>query len=253
MTNSAKHNAADLKAGPRIEPKVEPKIDPKAYLLRTGQPNTQRALLAIAACLAGATASWLTKSPFGLLAVVAALYLHVDRRAALLLRVAWGLAFVGAIAVHFHAHDPQSAALSLALFAVLALCIGEIVAIPSSAKLSADAVQAMRIIESMPAYTWSASPDGHITHVSASTLSYLGELADKTGLFHILDNAGWRRAIHPDDYAQVMEIRRHSLKTGLPFDAEYRYAARTGPIAGFGRSVRCRAMSRASWPAGTAR
>ncbi len=233
MTNSAKHNAADLKAGPRIEPKVEPKIDPKAYLLRTGQPNTQRALLAIAACLAGATASWLTKSPFGLLAVVAALYLHVDRRAALLLRVAWGLAFVGAIAVHFHAHDPQSAALSLALFAVLALCIGEIVAIPSSAKLSADAVQAMRIIESMPAYTWSASPDGHITHVSASTLSYLGELADKTGLFHILDNAGWRRAIHPDDYAQVMEIRRHSLKTGLPFDAEYRVRGSDGTYRWF--------------------
>ncbi|MGY4546196.1 PAS domain S-box-containing protein [Bradyrhizobium sp. USDA 4513] len=193
----------------------------------------QRAFLAIAACLAGITASWLTKSPFGLLAVVAALYLHVDRRAALLLRVVWAVAFVGAIAAHFHAHDPQSAALSLALFAILALCIGEIVAIPSSVKLSADAVQAMRIIESMPAYTWSASPDGHITHVSASTLAYLGELADKTGLFHVLDNAGWRRAIHPDDYAQVMEIRRHSLKTGIPFDAEYRVRGSDGTYRWF--------------------
>ena len=58
--------------------------------------------------------------------------------------------------------------------------------------------------------------------MSAGTLSYIGELAGKAGLFHLLDNAAWRRVFHPDDYARVMEIRRHSLVTGVPFDAEYR-------------------------------
>ena len=105
-------------------------------------------------------------------------------------------------------------------FFVVALCIGE--AVLAETKLSADAVQAMRIVKSMPAFTWSASPDGHITYVSASMLSYIGQLANRSGLFHILSNPGWRGVIHPDDYPLVMEKRRHALTTGEPFNVEYR-------------------------------
>ena len=134
-----------------------------------------------------------------------------------------GIAFAGAaIGASVNANGTHDLMLSWAAFFALALCIGEIVAAKSSGSVRADAVQAMRIIESMPAHTWSANPDGHVTYVSAGTLSYIGELADKAGLFHLLDNAAWRRVIHPDDYARVMEIRRHSLVTGVPFDAEYR-------------------------------
>jgi PAS domain S-box-containing protein len=166
---------------------------------------------------------WLTATPFGLLAPVAALYLHAGGRAVVLLRLALGIAFAGAaIDAFVDANGMRDLMLSWAAFFVLALCIGEIVAAKSSGLVRADTVQAMRIIESMPAHTWSASPDGHVTYVSASALSYVGELADKAGLFHLLDNAGWRRAIHPDDYARVIEKRRHSLATGVPFDAEYR-------------------------------
>jgi PAS domain S-box-containing protein len=165
----------------------------------------------------------LTTTPFGLLAPIGALYLYAEGRAVLLLRAALAIAFIGtAIAAYSYADARHDLLLSWAAFFAVALCVGESVAAKASGSLRADAVQAMRIIESMPAHTWSASPDGHITYVSASTLSYIGQLADKPGLFHILDDAGWRRAIHPDDYPRVMEKRRHSLKTGAPFDAEYR-------------------------------
>jgi len=195
----------------------------KERTIMTAALRQQRFFLAIIAAIAGIAVCWLTTTPFGLLAPVVALYLYAGDRAVPLLRATWGVAFAGAAIVAFlFAHDMHDLMLPWATFFALALCIGEILAAKAPGLDRADAVQAMRIIESMPAYTWSASPDGHVTYVSGSTLSYLGELADKVGLFHILDNAGWRRAIHPDDYAGVMEKRRHSLVTGVPFDAEYR-------------------------------
>src|SRR3546814_14805434 len=80
----------------------------------------------------------------------------------------------------------------------------------------------MRIIESMPAYTCSASGDGRFTHVSAGTLAYLGQRVDRPRLFHPMDSAVWRRALHPDDYERVLDRRRQSLRTGVHYDAEYR-------------------------------
>ena len=183
----------------------------------------QRLFLAILTSVTGLAVCWLTTTPFGLLAPIAALYLYAEGRAVLLLRAALAVAFIGtAIAAYSYAEARHDLLLSWAAFFAVALCVGESVAAKASGSLRADAVQAMRIIESMPAHTWSASPDGHITYVSASTLSYIGQLAYKPGLFHIVDNADWRYAIHPDDYPRVMEKRRHSLKTGVPFNAEYR-------------------------------
>jgi hypothetical protein len=140
----------------------------------------------------GLAVCWLTTTPFGLLAPIGALYLYAEGRAVLLLRAALAIAFIGtAIAACSYADPRHDLLLSWVAFFAVALCVGESVAAKASGSLRTDAVQAMRIIESMPAHTWSASPDGHITYVSASTLSYIGQLADKPGLFHILDNAGW--------------------------------------------------------------
>src|SRR3546814_11525016 len=80
----------------------------------------------------------------------------------------------------------------------------------------------MRIIESMPAYTCSASGDGRFTHWSAGTLAYLGQRVDRPRLFHPMDSAVWRRALHPDDYERVLDRRLQSLRSGVPYDAAYR-------------------------------
>ena len=117
----------------------------------------QHLLVAITASVAGIAVCWLTTTPFGLLAPVAALYLYAGGRAVMLLRAAWGIALAGAaIGASINANGTHDLMLSWAAFFALALCIGEIVAAKSSGSIRADAVQAMRIIESMPAHTWSA-------------------------------------------------------------------------------------------------
>ena len=177
----------------------------------------------IAASIAGVAVGWLTATPFALLAPVAALQLLAQGRAVVALRATLAAAFAAAaILIVLAANDMRELALSWTACFAMALCIGELIAAKPQGALRADAEQAMRIIESMPAYTWSASPDGHITYVSASTSSYTGQQAGHAGLFHLLDNAGWRDIIHPDDYQRVLDIRKHSLITGVAFDAEYR-------------------------------
>jgi PAS domain S-box-containing protein len=172
-------------------------------------------------CAAGGVACWLTATPLGLLAPIAVLYLHFEGRAVALLRAVLILACLLAfLAACLHAPSYREPPLFWAGFFVVALCIGE--AVLAQAKLPADTMQATRIVKSMPAFTWSASRDGQTTYVSASVLSYIGQRADRPGLFHILGNSGWRGAIHPEDYPQVMEKRRRALATGEPFDVEYR-------------------------------
>ena len=182
----------------------------------------QRQSLLALTCVAGIVACWLTATPLGLLAPIAALYAYVEGRTVSLLRALFVLASIcAALAACLYAASHRDLPwFWWAGFFVVALCIGE--AVLAETKLSADAVQAMRIVKSMPAFTWSASPDGHITCVSASMLSYIGQLANRSGLFHILSNPGWRGVIHPDDYPLVMEKRRHALTTGEPFNVEYR-------------------------------
>lgn len=194
----------------------------KVQPIMTAELPRRHLFLAVAASVIGTAVCWWAVTPLGLLGPAAALYFLAGGRWTALLRAVCGVAVAIALIVAvYDTNGSRDLALSWALLFALALCIGEMVA-AQGRSLPADAVQAMRIIESMPAFTWSASPDGRITHVSASMLSHIGELADKTGLFHPLDNAGWRRMIHPDDYARVIEKRRHSLATGVPFDVEYR-------------------------------
>ena len=193
----------------------------------------RRWLVAFAVAVAGAAVAWLLTTPLGLLAPVAALYLVCgDRNWRPLAAISLLGCAVALIFAYFGAPAAREPAISWAAFFGLAFCVGEVVA-AAVKSASADAMQALLIIESMPARTWSASPDGRVTHVSDSMLSYLGRERRQAGLFHILDNAGWRDAIHPDDYQRVMDTRRHSLVTGIPFDEEYRLRGSDGTYRWF--------------------
>lgn len=193
----------------------------------------RRWLIAVAVAVAGAAMAWLLATPLGLLASVSALYLVAgDHSWRPLAAISLLGCLVALIVAHFGAPAAHELAISWAAFFGLAFCVGEVVA-AAVRSVSPDAMQALRIIESMPARTWSASPDGRITHVSDSMLSYLGRERRQSGLFHILDNAGWRDAIHPDDYQRVMDTRRHSLITAIPFDEEYRLRGSDGTFRWF--------------------
>jgi PAS domain S-box-containing protein len=189
----------------------------------TTEFNLSRAALAITAIAIGSALSTANASPAGLVAPIVVLQIYAGRRATSLLRGAWILGFLFcAIVGLFWAGGARDIWFSWAAVFALILCIGELLQASGSKAQEADATEAMRIIGSMPAYTWSATPDGRVTHVNVGTFLYMGRSPGNRSLFHELDGAGWRDVIHPEDYERVLETRRASLISGLPFDAEYR-------------------------------
>jgi PAS domain S-box-containing protein len=195
----------------------------------TAERSRQYWVPAIVGAAIGFLLFGLMDRPFGLLAPVAAMYLYVSGKTVWLLRAVWGVALLGsAVAATLFAADMRDQLLSWTAFFVTALCIGEFVEAKTSTLFGADMVEAMQIVKSMPAFTWSASADGHITHVSAGTIAFAGMTQITQGLFHRFENAAWRRIIHPDDYDGLMSIRRESLITGAAFDAELRLRRHDG-------------------------
>jgi PAS domain S-box-containing protein len=195
----------------------------------TAERSRQYWLPAIMASTVGILLCWFMNAPFGLLAPIAAIYLYLPGRAVWWLRAAWTIALLGSVVgATYVASGDRDHILEWTAFFALALCIGEIIEIKTSTIFGADALEAMRIVGSMPAYTWSASPDGHATYVSAGTFAYTGLQPATGGLFHLLDNAAWRRIIHPDDYSGLMDNRRESLALNIPFDTELRIRRHDG-------------------------
>lgn len=89
-------------------------------------------------------------------------------------------------------------------------------------EFDAHAARAIRIIESMPGFAWSAGPDGRFIYVSPNTLTYLGTAQIELDPLADVDEFGWRRVVHPDDYDRVADRWRHCLRTGEAYNAEHR-------------------------------
>ncbi len=68
----------------------------------------------------------------------------------------------------------------------------------------------------IPVHVWSATPDGNLDYVSDLTATSLGRSASE------LVGEGWLGSLHPDDVAPVLERWAHSLKTGEPYEVEFR-------------------------------
>jgi PAS domain S-box-containing protein len=101
--------------------------------------------------------------------------------------------------------------------------------------------RAWKIIESMPAFAWSADADGRFTYVSPNTLAFLGSAHAELNTSDKEDEFGWRLTVHPDDYERVAARWRHCLKTGDHYDTEHRLRRADGVYHWFrnsGRPVR---------------
>lgn len=185
--------------------------------------NRARGALAVMVIAIGSAWSMANASPLGLVAPIVVLQVCAGQRAVVPLQIVWMLGLlIVAVAGFIEAGGARNVWFSSAALFALALCIGELLSAREPTGQQADADEAMRIIGSMPAYTWSATPDGRVTHVNTGTLAFIGRNPNSTSLFHELDGAGWRRSIHPDDYDEVLRKRRESLLSGMPFNAEYR-------------------------------
>jgi PAS domain S-box-containing protein len=91
----------------------------------------------------------------------------------------------------------------------------------------AEAARALKIIESMPGFAWSADAAGRLTYVSSNILAPTGSASED-----------WGRIVHPDDYDRVATRWRHCLQTGDDYDIEHRLRRADGVYQWFRTSGR---------------
>jgi PAS domain S-box-containing protein len=89
-------------------------------------------------------------------------------------------------------------------------------------------------IDTIPAYVFSALPDGTIDFASQRFLDYLG-LSTEAAL-----GWEWVPLVHPEDRDRAVEIWRESLATGKPGENEHRYRQANGEYRWF--LARCSAL-----------
>jgi PAS domain S-box-containing protein len=73
------------------------------------------------------------------------------------------------------------------------------------------------VVETIPAMTFTALPDGSSTFVNKRWTEYTGLSVEKTA------GAGWERAVYPEDLARHSEKWRISIASGQPFEDEARF------------------------------
>src|SRR5579872_7181661 len=84
-----------------------------------------------------------------------------------------------------------------------------------------------RIVETIPALVWCASPDGELTYVNQRILDYTGaSLGD-------LAKAGWVSFLHPDDVQETVAMWADAVRSGHPHDVQYRLRKRDGTYRWF--------------------
>ncbi len=73
------------------------------------------------------------------------------------------------------------------------------------------------IADTMPQIVWSTTTDGYHDYFNQRWYDY-------TGMPRTHDQGwNWKDYLHPDDYDRAVEVWQHSLKTGEPYEVEYRF------------------------------
>ncbi len=70
--------------------------------------------------------------------------------------------------------------------------------------------------DSMPQLVWITRPDGYHEYYNQRWYDYTGTETGTT------DGKGWNDLFHPDDQKRAFKLWNHSLKTGEPYEIEYR-------------------------------
>lgn len=72
------------------------------------------------------------------------------------------------------------------------------------------------LADTMPQMVWSALPDGYHDYYNARWYEFTGVAAGSS------DGDGWKELLHPKDSERVSAAWRESLRTGEPYQVEYR-------------------------------
>ncbi|QRK12348.1 PAS domain-containing protein [Archangium violaceum] len=73
-----------------------------------------------------------------------------------------------------------------------------------------------QLAEAIPQLVWTTRPDGHHDYFNQRWFDYTGTSPGPTY------GEGWRLPFHPDDIPEAQKRWQHSLRTGEPYEVEYR-------------------------------
>lgn len=78
------------------------------------------------------------------------------------------------------------------------------------------------LVDAFPHMVWSTLPDGYHDYYNAKWYEFTGVPEGST------DGEGWNAIFHPDDQERAWGLWRRSLKTGEPYEIDYRLRHRSG-------------------------
>src|SRR5271169_5382552 len=81
--------------------------------------------------------------------------------------------------------------------------------------------------EAVPEIIWTADPDGMVDYFNRQCFDYTGLTLEQ------LRGTGWERIIHPDDLNGCLSKWKNALRTGDPYDVEYRLRGKDGTFRWF--------------------
>jgi PAS domain S-box-containing protein len=88
------------------------------------------------------------------------------------------------------------------------------------------------VTDFMPQIIWSTKADGYHEFYNKRWYDYTGLTYEQS------KDTGWNAVLHPDDQEKAWEVWRHSLKTGDPYEIEYRFKRFDGQYRWFlGRAL----------------
>src|SRR4051812_24024573 len=89
-----------------------------------------------------------------------------------------------------------------------------------------------QMADTMPQIVWVTRPDGHHEYYNRRWYEYIG-CAPEQCIGH-----GWSAPLHPDDRRRAVDLWDHALRTGEPYEIEYRFRSKEGEYRWFlGRAL----------------
>ncbi len=90
----------------------------------------------------------------------------------------------------------------------------------------------LQIADTMPQIVWVTRPDGYHEYYNRRWYDYIGCTPEECL------GTGWNAPLHPEDQQKAVDLWSHSLRTGEPYEIEYRFRSYAGEYRWFlGRAL----------------
>ncbi len=97
----------------------------------------------------------------------------------------------------------------------------------AAASMQASEQRFRQITNAMPQMVWVTRPDGYHEYYNRRWYDYIGCTPEECIGF------GWNAPLHPDDRQVAIDRWQHSLRTGEPYEIEYRFRSKEGEYCWF--------------------